>query len=291
MFIRYTYWDNLNLPIDPYKTKTCVDRCTEAFNNNQAVIGDTYSFSPSLVGDFRIAYLRFSYDRTATTLGYDLTQLGWPASLNSQVAFRVQPIPVVTGYNGVFSTSGTGSTIVDRNDSYSVSPNMTKIAGKHTIKFGAEIRRLTHNYYQQNNPSGSFNFDSNMTTASPFAPSGGDGFASFLLGFGTGGGLTSNSFVAGQQIYRGYYVGDQFQISSRLTLNYGVRFEQMGPWSERFDRMVVLIPNEDEPRYRGGGHAAQRQIRPGELARPSQPQQHGSPQSGRASPRLGLSAE
>ena len=246
-FIRYTYWDNLNLPIDPYKTKTCVDRCTEAFNNNQAVIGDTYSFSPSLVGDFRIAYLRFSYDRTATTLGYDLTQLGWPASLNNQVAFRVQPIPVVTGYNGVFSTSGTGSTIVDRNDSYSVSPNMTKIAGKHTIKFGAEIRRLTHNYYQQNNPSGSFNFDSNMTTASPFAPSGGDGFASFLLGFGTGGGLTSNSFVAGQQIYRGYYVGDQFQISSRLTLNYGLRFEQMGPWSERFDRMVVLIPNEDNP--------------------------------------------
>src|SRR5206468_5602366 len=97
------------------------------------------------------------------------------------------------------------------------------------------------------NPSGSFNFDSNMTTASPFAPSGGDGFASFLLGFGTGGGLTSNAFVAGQQIYRGYYVGDQYQISSRLTLNYGLRVEQMGPWSERFDRMVVLIPNEANP--------------------------------------------
>ena len=41
LFIRYTYWTNLNLPIDPYKTKTCVDRCTEAFNTNQAVIGDT----------------------------------------------------------------------------------------------------------------------------------------------------------------------------------------------------------------------------------------------------------
>ena len=115
---------------------------------------------------------------------------------------RVQPIPIVTGYNGVFTTSGTGSTIVSRDDSDSVAPSLTKIAGRHTLKFGAEIRRLTHNYYQQNNPSGSFNFDSNMTTASPFAPSGGDGFASFLLGFGSGGGLTMNSFVAGQMIYR-----------------------------------------------------------------------------------------
>ncbi len=247
IFFRYTYWDNLNLAIDPYKTKTCVDRCTETFNTNQAVFGDTYSFTPTTIGDFRIAYLRFSYDRIPLTLGYDLTQLGWPAALNNQVAFRVQPIPLVTGYNGVFNTNGTGSTIVDRNDSYSLMPSLTKIAGRHTLKFGAEFRRLTHNYYQQNNPSGSFNFDSNFTTLNPLAPSGGDGFGSFLLGFGSGGGVTYNNFVAGQQIYRGFYAGDQFQVTPRLTLNYGLRFEQSGPWSERYDRMVVLLPDADNP--------------------------------------------
>jgi hypothetical protein len=41
VFARYTYWSNLNLPIDPYSTKTCVDRCTESMNTNQAVLGDT----------------------------------------------------------------------------------------------------------------------------------------------------------------------------------------------------------------------------------------------------------
>src|SRR5206468_4088650 len=35
--------------------------------------------------------------------------------------------------------------------------------------------------------------------------------------------------------------------STRLTLNYGLRLEQMGPWSERFDRMAILIPNVDNP--------------------------------------------
>ena len=40
----------------------------------------------------------------------------------------------------------------------------------------------------------------------------GNGFASFLLGMGSGGGVTHNNFVAGQMIYRAYYAGDQFQV-------------------------------------------------------------------------------
>ena len=242
-FVRYTFWKNLNLPIDPYQTKTCVDRCTEKFNTNDAVISDSFSLSPTLIADFRLSYLRFNYDRTALTAGYDLTQLGWPSSLNNQVIFRVAPQPTVTGYNGVFSTSGSGSTIIARNDVYSLAPSLTKIWGRHTWKVGAEVRRNTHNYYQQNSPSGNFNFDSLLTSVNPFSAAGtGNGFASFLLGYGTGGGVTNNALVAGQQIYRAYYGGDTWQITPRLTLNYGLRFEQMGPWSERYDRMIVLLP-------------------------------------------------
>jgi hypothetical protein len=242
-FLRYTYWTNLNLPIDPYGTKTCVDRCTETFNTNQAVFADNYSFTPTLIFDIRLSYMRFSYDRTALTAGYDLTQLGWPASMNNQVVVRTTPLPNVTGYNGVFSTSGTGSTIIDRNDVYSIVPTLTKIWGSHTLKFGGEFRRNTHNYYQQNSPSGTFSFDSLLTSVNPFAAAGtGNGFASFMLGYGTGGGVTQNNLVAGQLMYRAFYAGDQWQISPRITFNYGLRFEQMGPWSERYDRMIVLLP-------------------------------------------------
>ncbi len=286
-FLRYTFWKNLNLPIDPYKTKTCVDRCTEAFNTNQAVVADTYAFSPTLIGDLRLSYLRFSYDRTSLTAGYDLTQLGWPSSLNDQVVFRVVPQPSVTGYNGVFSTSGTGSTILARNDVYSLAPSLTKLIGGHTLKFGAELRRSTHNYYQQNNPSGNFAFDALMTSANPFAAAGtGNGFASFLLGYGTGGGVTQNNLIASQVKYRGYYAGDQWQITQRLTLNYGLRFEQMGPWSERYNRISVLLP--DAPNDQPGPAGLKLKGKLGLVNSPDNPSRNNQQLGNLFSPRFGI---
>ncbi|MEP6536449.1 MAG: TonB-dependent receptor, partial [Bryobacteraceae bacterium] len=285
-FSRYTYWTNLNLPIDPYQSKTCVDRCTETFNTNQAVVSDSYSFSPTLIADFRLSYMRFSYDRTALTTGYDLTQLGWPSSLNNQVVFRVVPQPVVTGYNGVFSTNGTGSTIIARNDVYSFAPTLTKIWGTHTLKFGAELRRSTHNYYQQNSPSGTFTFDSLLTSANPFAAAGsGNGFASFLLGYGTGGGVNQNSLVAAQIIYGGYYAGDTWQMTRRLTINYGMRYEQMGPWSERYDRLSVLLPYVKNDTFPAAGNL---QGKLGLVNSPDSPSRNNQARGNLFSPRFGI---
>jgi hypothetical protein len=85
-----------------------------------------------------------------------------------------------------------------------------------------------------------------MTAASPTG-AGGDGFASFLLGNGTGGGVNQNALVASQLIYFAAYASDQWQITPRVTFNYGVRFEQLGPWSERFDRLSVVQPSVQDP--------------------------------------------
>jgi hypothetical protein len=70
--------------------------------------------------EVRLSYQRFSYDRTPVTIGYDLTQLGWPASLNDQAVFRDLPVPVINGFdtNGTFGSQGAGSVIIDRNDNY-----------------------------------------------------------------------------------------------------------------------------------------------------------------------------
>src|SRR5712692_1265714 len=95
-----------------------------------------------------------------------------------------------------------------------------------------------------------------------------------------------NSFVAGQQIYRGYYAGDQYQVTPRLTFNYGLRLEQMGPWSERFDRMTVLIPEADNPLSGPTGRPLKLKL--GLVNSPDRPSRNNMDLHNLFSPRLGL---
>jgi hypothetical protein len=243
---RYTYWGNLNLPIDPLGTGVCQDRCTETFNTNNFVLGDTYSFSPTTVFELRLSYQRFDYDRTPKTLGYDVTQLGWPASLNSQAVFRALPIPVISGFDtaNTFSSQGAGSVIIDRNDNYRAAATLTKISGNHTLKFGGEFLRMTHNYAQTNIPTGFFNFDNGFTNNNAVNPTSGisQGLGSFLLGYAASGNASSPALVAGQQLYPALFANDDWHVTPRLTLNLGVRWEHAGPWTERFNRLTFFDP-------------------------------------------------
>ena len=243
---RYTYWGNLNLPIDPLGTGVCQDRCTETFNTNNFVLGDTYSFSPTVIMEVRLSYQRFHYDRTPETLGYDLTQLGWPASLNSQAAFQVLPLPVINGFDtaNTFSSQGAGSVIIDRNDNYRAAGTLTSIKGNHTLKAGAEFLRMTHNYTQTNIPTGIFNFNPDLTAGNAVNQTGGAGLATFLLGYPSSGNVISPALVAGQQLYPAVFFNDDWHVSPKLTLNLGVRWEHSGPWTERFDRLSVFNANQ-----------------------------------------------
>ncbi len=161
---RYSYWGNLNLPIDPMKDGVCQDRCTEIFNTNNFVLSDTYSFNPTTILELRGSYQRFSYDRTPETLGYDVTQLGWPASLNTQATFRALPIPVINDFDtfSTFSSQGAGSVIVDRNDNYRAAATLTKIAGNHTLKFGGEFLRMTSQLCADEHPDGNLQLRSKL---------------------------------------------------------------------------------------------------------------------------------
>ncbi len=244
---RYTYWGNLNLPTDPFHNGVCQDRCTETFNTNNFVLSDTYSFNPTTILEVRLSYQRFDYNRIPETLGYDLTQLGWPAVNNTQAVFRDLPVPVINGFdtNNTFGSQGAGSVIIDRNDNYRAAGTLTKISGNHTFKFGAEFLRLTHNYTQTNVPTGIFDFNPDLTALNPSNSAGsGLGIATFLLGYPSGGNASSPALVAAQQLYPAAFFNDDWHVTPKLTLNLGVRWEHSGPWTERFDRISFFNPGQ-----------------------------------------------
>ena len=211
------------------------------------MLSDTYTFSPTTIADFRLAWLRFSLNLTMLSLGTDLTQVAWPESLIDQMLYHAYPIPVVQGYNDVLCGC-IPEYIFDTNNSYSGAGSLTKIIGRHTLKFGGEYRALQFNFAQTNNASGSYNFDNLSTAINPFAPAGtGNGFASFMLGYGSSGTLIQSPRTASQQIYQAYFASDTYQVSRRVTLNYGVRWELPGPWTERYNRLTVLLPDAVSP--------------------------------------------
>jgi hypothetical protein len=251
LFGRFSYWTLLNLPKDPFKNGICPDRCNETVRTKQFVLGHTYTFSPTTILDLRLGYTRYVYLRTPLTQGIDLSKFGsnWGA-LNHQVGYTHIPAVCPSGYTvGWCSPAvGVGSGIGAHDDTWSFAPSLTKIKGRHTLKMGGELRVLRNMYYQSNSPSGEYDFNNGMTsvnslTASPT----GNSFASFLLGYGSGGSVTTPSFMAEQLISRGMYFGDTFQATRKLTLNLGLRYDLQGNWSERFDRQVVLLPNATSP--------------------------------------------
>ena len=146
------------------------------------------------------------------------------------------PAMAVTGFNAISTGLLYGIT-----NNYTVSPSLTKMAGHHTLKFGAEVRILQLNYYQNNNAGGTFSF-SNLFTSQNALSSGatGESFASFLLGFPASGTVQTSLFTATGLRYQGYYFNDSFQVSNKLTMNLGVRWEIPGTYTERYDRQTTF---------------------------------------------------
>lgn len=250
IFGRYTHFEDFDLPTDPFGNGVCLDRCSDRVTNDSFVFHDIYSLSPTTVIDISPSYLRYQYHRIPILYPYNLTSLGWPASLESEVAFPVVPEPIVSGYDpsGFFGSAGMSSIINAADDTMRIAGSLTKIIGSHTLSMGGEYMRQTHNFVLNNGGTGSFNFNSGFTSSQwPANPSGGSGWASFLLGDAAGGSLSSSSPTAGEQRYAALYFNDDWKVTKRLTVNLGVRWERDGPWTERFNRMAYFEPNTVNP--------------------------------------------
>jgi Carboxypeptidase regulatory-like domain len=264
LFGRYTQWNSGNIGAHTYGNGLVGGDpiSPESFKTRQTVFGDTYVFSPSLVGDLRLSYLRWTYVRTPGTLGFDENSLGFnPASgmgtisaLNRVINSNTVPtIALATPtYNGV----GTGY-IFGTNQNYVVAPSISKTIKNHTIKAGADLRRLEMLYFQNNSPGGSFAFDPNMTAsagsgATSGANASGNPFASFLLGYMVNQANTASVVQIAPPsyttiYYQGYYVQDNWIATRKLTVNIGLRYEIPGVYRERHELLATFNPTEVNP--------------------------------------------
>jgi hypothetical protein len=257
LFLRYSHWDVLDLPIDPLGTGLCADRCAEDYHSNAIASGYTYDITPTTVFGFNASVSRFNYNRNPKNADFDLTTIGWPASYNQAIPaeLRTPPTPCVANFaDNIMCTQGQ-SFIQDRDTQFYLTPSISMLRGHHQYHVGFQFEVGRDDYTQSNVASGAFDFcvsGQACFTGLPGVPGTGFSFADFLLGYADNFNNLENhffaqavvpAFTAGQQIYRAFYAEDSWRATTRLTLNLGLRYDLQGPWSERFNRLSYFNPS------------------------------------------------
>jgi hypothetical protein len=131
----------------------------------------------------------------------------------------------ITNYGAEFGENNPYITYLDPVFEYNV--NATKIKGKHNVRFGADIIKIDMNHNESNTTS--FSFTGGVTALNGgTAPNQYNAVADFILGLPTSF-TNSEQFTLPHQTMRvwdiGLYAKDQWQITRKLTLNYGIRWE------------------------------------------------------------------
>jgi len=205
-------------------------------------VSNLFTPSPTMVVNVRYGFNRFPNVTRLISDGFNPATLGFPNSFVKDIqALRFPHIAMQTFHS--LSDSAGGSEVYD---SRNFLASVAKYFGRHSIKAGFDFRRINVDFLSYGssatqNPAGIFTFNDGFTRRNPLQ--GGDGtgsdLASLLLGYpADGSALTGTKLFTFVNYYAGY-VHDDFRLNSKLTLNFGLRYEWETGLAERSNQLVV----------------------------------------------------
>ena len=239
-------------------------------------LGDLKTFGTSTVNEFHLSYMR-SYNNVgqpAGGVGPNLASQGFVTGIGTQ---GIVPLdPAIEGVENLIFNSfvvGTPTTnLTQVNDTYTASDDFSKVIGKHTFKTGAELILDQINVHPNPEFNGGFTFNGSQT---------GSDFVDFLVGAPNLYNQADSQAYYPRHKYVGGFAQDSWQVRSNLTLNYGLRWDLMRYWSEKYNQIPTFIPGEQSKVY---------PTAPLGLVYPTDPGVPNTlvPQKNRFSPRIGL---
>jgi outer membrane receptor protein involved in Fe transport len=219
---------------------------TTQLNNWSFARNNTIILKPSLFLTVNYGWARWYQMRKTLSYGFDNSTLGFPASYVNSIELPAFPQVSIAGYS---NTNGQGY-LDNGNDTHSLLNSLTFLHGRQTITVGTDIRLRLINFFNAPSPAGAFNFTKAQTqgpnpqVASAVA---GDAFAAFLLGAGNSGSIPLVEGTSLKDWYYAGYVQDDIQLTPKLTVNAGLRYETESPVTERHNRLNYFDPSVPSP--------------------------------------------
>lgn len=208
-------------------------------------LNDTHTFTPHLLNEFRFGISRFNITVSSIDAGTNLAQkVGIPGISVSDTTTAMSQIRFGSGEIRDLGANG-NQPLITALDTFQYFDNLTYISGRHTLKSGFSLTRRRRNVFNVDNIVGTFTFRSDLTSncagvttaGCRIDPTSGFGVASFLLGYSSSETRTYMLGTVGERRPEyGAYIQDDFRVSSRLTLNAGLRYDLFVPYVEVHDR-------------------------------------------------------
>jgi outer membrane receptor protein involved in Fe transport len=238
-FARVSYEDQPVFTPGPFSNELDGGGFTAGDQDNSyrsVAISEVHTFSPTLINELRLGYNRINSHRNQLNANTDVSgQLGL-LGVPFQPGIGGLPNICFVDYACIGSSGFLPS--VEKQNSWVFNENLAWVHGRHSLKFGTEIRKEQFTIFQIAAPRGDMGFGPDFTNnpAFPVNPdgslTGGVDFASFLLGPPDFADLSSLRNVDYHRNTFAFYGQDDIQANSRLTLNLGLRYELFRPVTE-----------------------------------------------------------
>jgi hypothetical protein len=237
---------------------------TQNNRQNQTVqVSYTRIFKPTLVNEARggfnkqnlLEHSNTTLEGFLTSIGFDAADIAAYGSVVGQFALSTFGHPAVSFSNtfATFTNGGRNTYRPQNQDLATFGDTLTWVRGKHNLRMGADfVRNQAVDGFALNrgNPRGSMTYTDPTACVGACVDSNADPFAEFLLGLPP----TSASYVLQARppmnVYNweeGYFAQDDWKVSSKLTLNLGLRYDLATPFIEKNDLLINFDPTRSNP--------------------------------------------
>jgi len=249
LFIRYSYRSTADAPalLFPSDLAVAQGRVIQENRGHNTVASYTNTISPTAIFNASLGFARTLFVYNNQGLGFVPSALGLPKSIDSAVDRMMFPAFGASGYVNLGGGDHRRSAFM----TYSAVASITRVQGRHTWKAGFDGRMFRANIWEAR-AAGTFNFSAGFTQGpdpTRASATAGNSIASLLMGTGTSDNVLIQNWknVASQSFYLAGYIQDDWRITTKLTMNLGLRYDLDVPRTERYNRQNYFDPFVPSP--------------------------------------------